>query len=695
LCRIARGQLQDGRCATALQDHTMTSLATLSLTANLKPAADDAPMTYALRLTNSGATPIAGFRLCVSGPARIDPQAEVEGAVLDSHVSNHAEFSPPDGFVLEGGASWAIVVRGLGFPMRHWTDGVTAAYVVLGDGAILPVMTAPTEAVGDNAPLLRGTARFPVPAPGMSPVPVSIVPWPKSVAVTGARPAPAGLDLQPEGEAALRAASAFAALVGELFAVEGLVRPVAEGGLPVRLADRQGLGAEAYELSFAADTVEVRAASQTGFLYGLVTLGQMLRGARLYPGTFSFPTGGTIADAPAMSWRGTHLDVARQFYSSAEISRFLRVLAWNKLNRFHWHLSDDEAWRVEIDAYPALTEIGAWRGHGLPIPALLGSGGERSGGYYSKAAVREIVALGESLGIAIVPEIDVPGHCFAMLQAIPELRDPDEQGLYHSVQAFPNNCLNPGNEAIYPVIETIFDELIELFPSKLFHIGADEVPLGAWSGSPMALEKLKQVGGEALAAEHARRLNQVTNHEGADHIEGTGAAVLQAEFLGRIQAFLASRGCVTGGWEEAAHGDRIDKRESYLVGWRTVESAAALAGQGYDMVVAPGQRYYLDMANSPAWSEPGAGWAGWSGPEETYAFDPVAGWSAEQRQHLLGVQACIWSEPMTDRAVFDRLVFPRLSAIAETGWTTPENKSWRRFNALVGLMPILYGHRAE
>jgi hexosaminidase len=171
--------------------------------------------------------------------------------------------------------------------------------------------------------------------------------------------------------------------------------------------------------------------------------------------------------------------------------------------------------------------------------------------------------------------------------------------------------------------------------------------------------------------------------------------VLQAEFLERIQKYLASRGCITGGWEEAAHGDRIDKAKSYLVGWRTVEVAAGLAGQGYDMVVAPGQRYYLDMSNSLAWSEPGAGWAGWSGPEETYVFDPTEGWTEEQKKHLLGIQACIWSEPMTDRAIFDRLVFPRLSAIAEAGWTPSTAKSWKRFKALVGLMPNLYGNWAE
>jgi hexosaminidase len=136
----------------------------------------------------------------------------------------------------------------------------------------------------------------------------------------------------------------------------------------------------------------------------------------------------------------------------------------------------------------------------------------------------------------------------------------------------------------------------------------------------------------------------------------------------------------------------VDKAATYLVGWRRVEISRQLAADGYDIVVSPGQHYYLDMSQRTEWSEPGAWWAGQSSPQQTYGFDPAAGWSDTEKQHLLGIQACIWSEPMTDRAVFDRLVFPRLSAIAETGWTQAGRKSWARFSGAVGLMPNLYGY---
>jgi hexosaminidase len=343
-------------------------------------------------------------------------------------------------------------------------------------------------------------------------------------------------------------------------------------------------------------------------------------------------------------------------------------MAWNKLNRFHWHLSDDEAWRVEITAYPRLVDIGAWRGFGLPLPPLLGSGPEKSGGYYSKADIKKLVALAGRFGIEVIPEIDVPGHCYAMLQALPELKDAGENGPYHSIQAFANNCLNPAIEAVYPALETIFAEMIELFPARWFHVGADEVPTDAWATSAAA--------------------NALSGQLGA-----IGAAPLQARFLQRIQAFLKSKGKITGAWEEASNGGGIDKTACYLVGWHTVEASQKLAAEGYDVVVSPGQAYYLDVANGPDWHEPGAGWAGWSSPEKTYGFNPVAGWSPDETKKLLGVQACIWSEPMTDRAVFDRLVFPRLSAIAETGWTAPAAKNYQRFAALCDLMPNLYGRR--
>jgi len=663
-----------------------------SLVTTWTPAKDGEPLGYGIELTNTGSEPVSGFQLGFSGPARIDPHATLENGKLLKRLSNHTLIAPPDGYVLEPGQTWTATARGLSYGLRHWSDGANSGYVVLADGTVVVTGTAPTKGKGHNAPLLKGAAKFPVPAKAA--VPVSIIPWPKSVATTGARIAPPGFDLKPQGEAANRAAAAFAGLVDDLFPVEALVRPASEAGMPVSIVEKASMGPEAYEVSFGENSATVSATTRQGMFYGLVTLGHILRGARQYPQTFIFPTGGTIADEPAFEFRGSHLDVARQFYTGAEVMRLIKLMSWNKMNKFHWHLTEDEAWRLEIDAYPQLTEIAAWRGHGKALPPLLGSGPQPTGGYYSKDVVRQIVALADSLGIAVIPEIDMPGHFYAALQALPELRDPAEKGEYQSVQGFPNNSLNPAHEPVYKFVETVVDEVLELFPANIFHLGADEVPLAAWSGSPLALDMIEKLAGPAMRAKHEKQFNQLGNHHGADEIEGSPTAVLQSEFIRRVHKYIASKGAITGGWEEAAHGDAVAKESSYVIGWRNVEINKALAARGFDIVVSPGQRYYLDMANGISWAEPGAGWAGWSGPQETYEFDAGEGWGPEELKHLKGVQSCIWSESMTDRAIFDRLVFPRLSAVAEAGWTPRERKSWNRFKDIVGLMPIMYGNWA-
>lgn len=653
------------------------------------PASNGQAPVYLLRLKNLGREPLADFVLCFSGPARLEVNATIENGRLVRRFSNHSEVAPPKGFVLEPGETWECTARQLSYPLRHWSDGATSAYVVRSDGSIEVAGNLRTvSTVVENAPK-RGSATLA--APATSPVALSIIPWPSSVEAIAAGQTPDGLALRPETEAQRGVCQTFTELTQRLFPGEGLVREAHQGGRPVRLVEGSG-EAEAYRVDFSEREVLVTASAPAGYLYGLITLGQILRGARRHRQVFVFPASGGIEDSPRMGFRGCHLDVVRQFYSSGEVKQFLAIMAWNKLNQFHWHLTDDEAWRIEIMAYPELCERAAWRGHGLPVPPMLGSGPQSTGGYYTQAEVREIVALAGTYGVGVIPEIDIPGHSYALLEALPELRDPNESGEYASVQGVPNNCINPAQPKAVAFILEVFRELAELFPSKVLHIGADEVPLGAWSGSPMALDMLRKLAGDNAARSHAGLSNTLTNHDGADDIEGATTSILQAEFVREVHELIKSLGCVTGGWQEAAHGGALDKDASYLVGWRDVPISGRLAGEGYDMVVAPGQAYYLDMAQSTDWNEPGAGWAGAPSPRDTYDFNPVEGWTAEQLQHFKGIQGCIWSESMTDRAVFDRLVFPRLSAIAETAWTPWERKSWDRFAASAGLMPNLYGH---
>ncbi|HET7717060.1 MAG TPA: beta-N-acetylhexosaminidase, partial [Bauldia sp.] len=423
------------------------------------------------------------------------------------------------------------------------------------------------------------------------------------------------------------------------------------------------LAPEAYRLRFESDTVALAASGPAGFRYGWTTLGQILRGARLREGTFAFPKTGVIEDAPRFPFRGAHLDVARQIYSLDEVRRFVDCLAWNKLNVLHLHLSDDEGWRLDVPGYPELAEVAAWRGLGLAVPPLLGSGVDRYGGVYSSADLVAIVDHAASLGLAVVPEIDIPGHCYCVLQAIPSLRDPDETGVYRSIQGFPNNCLNPAVEKTYEFLAAVFAHIAGLFPAPWIHVGGDEVPHDAWLGSPMARDLMAKNG-------------------------WTEVFELQSHFLKRVQGIIRGLGKRTGAWEEAALGGGVDGGDSYLVAWRKSASGRELAEAGYDVVLAPAEHAYFDMAQSDEFWEPGASWAGTVPLAAAYAFDPGSEWPAGLRSRLIGVQACLWSENLCDRGLFDHLVFPRLSAIAETAWTPRAKKSFPRFLAIHPLMPV-------
>ncbi|MFL0693117.1 MAG: beta-N-acetylhexosaminidase, partial [Agrobacterium tumefaciens] len=463
----------------------------------------------------------------------------------------------------------------------------------------------------------------------------------------------------------LRAVENVLRLFCRLFAVGHAplsLAPVHQGRA-IFLKSDEALGASAYRLDFAADGVTLAYGDVAGLQYALTLLSQMLHGARTQPETFRFPVSGTITDKPRYDWRGCHLDVSRQFFPVADVKRLIDILAWFRMNTFHWHLSDDEAWRLEIKAFPQLTTLGVLRGPDEPLLPQLGNGAEPVGGFYAQDEVRDIVAHAAALQVEVVPEIDVPGHSTAMLVALPELVDGQEApDSYRSVQGYPNNALNPAIEYTYEVLGKVFDEMVELFPSKLIHIGGDEVAANTWMASPLARKLMEQEG-----------------------IEGTFG--LQSYFMKRIQKMLAERGRKLAGWDEVSHGGGVDPEGTLLMAWQKPEVGLDLARQGYDVVMTPGQAYYLDMVQDEAFQEPGASWAGTVPPKHTYTYEAVAEFPAELAARMRGVQACIWCEHFLTRDYFNHLVFPRLPAIAEAAWTPKENKDWLRFAAIVRLSP--------
>lgn len=618
---------------------------------------------FTFTLFNLSDAPLSGFKLVYTSLTRVIDRAACDNAVFLRRNANFHEFAPPEGVTIEPGKSWTFTVSGLHRPAKHCTDGAKSAYVTLSSGKHVTVLVSDLlleNAVSEPPPVLLPEGKLDLP--------FALQPWPASIDAKPGEGFPVVL-YPAEGSSSddLRAISTVLSLFRRLFESGHAPFNLAASpqGRALRFVKDASLAAEGYKLVFSTDEITLSHADAAGRQYGLTSLAQLLQGARSRPNTFRFPGSGTIADQPRYGWRGCHLDVSRQFYPSADVKRLIDILAWLKLNIFHWHLTDDEAWRLEIKAYPQLTTTGVLRGPDEPLLPQLGNSAEPVGGFYSQDEVREIVAHAASLSVEVVPEIDIPGHNAATLAALPDLTDGQEAPeSYHSVQGYPNNALNPAIPLTYEFLEKVFDEMVELFPSAYIHIGGDEVANGSWLASPLAKKLMEQEG-----------------------IEGTFA--LQSYFLKRVKDMLTARGRKLAGWNEVAHGGGVAAADTLLMAWENPQVGIDLAKEGYEVVITPGQAYYLDMVQDEAFQEPGASWAGTVPPAHTYGYEAEGDFPEELRNKMKGVQACIWSEHFLSRGYFNHLVFPRLPAIAEAAWTPKAAKNWLRFCAIVPLSPKL------
>lgn len=624
------------------------------------PSKDDPCGAFTFSLINLSDETITDFKLAYTSLTRVIDKEKCTNAIFVHRNANFHQFAPPAGFELAPGATWRFTVEGLHRPARHRTDGAKSAILTLADGSHV------TVAVDDL--MLEGRPSEPAPAllpEGRVTEPFAMLPWPAEAALIAGEGVPDAL-YPVEGTALedLKAVDAVNALSRRLFSVAHVPfsQSRIENGRAVSFAKDGSLVEDGYMLTFSADHIAVAHGGAAGRQYALTILAQLLQGARSN-GVFRFPVAGTVKDAPRYGWRGCHLDVSRQFYPLADVKRLVDILAWYRLNIFHWHLTDDEAWRLEIKAYPQLTTVGATRGPDAPLLPQLGNGAEPVTGFYSQEDVRELVAHAAALHVEVIPEIDIPGHSTATLAAIPELADGQEApDSYRSVQGYPNNALNPAIELTYAFLGKVFDEMVGLFPSKYLHIGGDEVASNTWLASPLARKLMEKEG-----------------------LDGTFG--LQSYFMKRIQGMLSERGRLLAGWDEVSHGGGVNPEGTLLVAWQKPEVGLELARQGYDVVMSPGQAYYLDMVQAEQWQEPGASWAGTVPPEHTYTYEAIGDFPPELESRMRGVQACIWSEHFLNRDYFNHLVFPRLPAIAEAAWTPRENKDWLRFAATVRLAP--------
>jgi hexosaminidase len=422
-------------------------------------------------------------------------------------------------------------------------------------------------------------------------------------------------------------------------------------------------GGEGYRLIVTPQTIIVTAATTAGLFYGAQTLRQLLpvgieRGGTVRggdPTLWSVPAV-TIEDTPRFPYRGMHLDVGRHFFPVDSIKKMLDLMALYKLNRFHWHLTEDQGWRLEIKRYPKLTEVGAYRNETLNAhydnqPQTYD--GQRYGGYYTQEDAREIVAYAQARHITVIPEIEMPGHALAALAAYPELACTQGPFEVSGLWGVHEDIFCPTEET-FDFLENVLCEVMDIFPSEYIHIGGDEAPKTRWKESQVAQEVMRR---EGLADEDE----------------------LQSYFVRRIERFLNAHGRKLVGWDEIIEGGLSPT--ATVMFWRTQNQQALqqAAAQGNDLIMTPSGTLYFDFHQGDPAFEPLA-IDGVTTLEKVYAYEPVPeSYSDEEAQLIIGSQACVWTEYMQTPQKVEYMVFPRLLALSEVVWSSKERRDWASF----------------
>lgn len=404
---------------------------------------------------------------------------------------------------------------------------------------------------------------------------------------------------------------------------------------------------DGYTLEIDGGGVRIASRGDAGLFYGAVTLWQLAtadgrQGATQVPDV-------TIRDWPRFAWRGLMLDAARHFRDIATVRQTLDAMAEHKLNVFHWHLSDDQGWRLEIKRYPKLTSVGAWR-----TPPGAGTHGEpeRYGGFYTQDQVRDVVAYAAARHITVVPELDMPGHAQAAVAAYPELVGVTADRPAVSVDWGVNPYLYNVDDKSFTFIENVLDEVMTLFPSTYIHLGGDEAVKDQWKNSPAVQAKMKSLG---ITSENA----------------------LQSWFTDRLGDYLGKHGRRLIGWDEILEGGL--PRTASVMSWRGVEGAIDAAKKDHDVVLAPAGWMYFDNLQTDRADEPN-GRLSVLDLKRVYGFEPVdASLTPEQATHVLGTEATLWSEFIPSPRHVQHALFPRLDAMAEIAWSPREVRGWDSF----------------
>jgi hexosaminidase len=433
---------------------------------------------------------------------------------------------------------------------------------------------------------------------------------------------------------------------------------------------------DAYQLEVGAKKITITSAGNEGLFYGVQTLLQLFpdQASENQNGTYEIPQL-SVKDYPRFQYRGMHLDVGRHFFGVDFIKKYLDYLAYHKYNNFHWHLTEDQGWRIEIKRYPRLTSVGAYR-NGTIIGHFPGTGNDntKEGGFYTQQQVKDIVKYAQDRFITIIPEIEMPGHASAAIAAYPELSCfPKESTMISAKTAWNgprtgkqvqqtwgvfDDVFNP-SEYTFKFLENVLDEVMQLFPSKYIHIGGDECPKTNWKRSAFCQKLIKD---KNLKDEHG----------------------LQSYFIQRIEKYLNSKGRNIIGWDEILEGGLAPN--ATVMSWRGEEGGIAAAQQKHDVIMTPGTYVYLDHAQNK--NEDSVTIGGYLPLEKVYGYEPVPKeLTADEAKYILGAQGNVWTEYMNNPKKVEYMIFPRMSALSEVLWSPKGSKDWNSFSTA---LPVIY-----
>ena len=428
-------------------------------------------------------------------------------------------------------------------------------------------------------------------------------------------------------------------------------------GMPIVLKKTNSTE-DQYSIIISKENIEIYFHDYGGKLYAFMTLLQLIF---FYDDKLPICK---IDDKPKFGWRGMHLDCARQFYTIKEIKSLLIYMSIFKLNRFHWHLTDNEAWRIQIKKYPNLTSEGSYRGYNQKIPPFYGSGYKKYGGYYSQDEIKELISYAKKLNIEIMPEIDLPAHSWTLLQVMPELREETSNIISEDVGSYKNNTINPSLEKTKSFLNNILLEISDLFTFPYIHVGLDERPNNSWEGSPSIIQFMKQ--------------NNINSQE-----------EYQDYYMNNIIKILETKNKMCAAWNEAAvsphieHGvggsaGKIDK-SCLIFAWEHSTVSQEVTDKGFETVLCPGQKTYLDMAYNNSTNERGICWASTIEVKDIFEWDPLK--DIKNKNLIKGIQGQLWSETITDKKYLDQMINPRLATLSEIAWKGKCSRDWKNFRS--------------